>query len=249
MPGKPLRLPTELQAALQWAATALDSWVSRTDYRMGGGSILAASWNHRRSTDIDLFFDRGATPAFPLDRIMDDFRAAAATGEVSDLRLYPHGLLWTRRGVPMSLFEASRLAVDDQAVPTVLGVGIPAEGAAEILAKKVRARMLRGQQYLARDMYDLLVAHVEDPNAAARVFECLADEERAMLRYDATHAPLPGNAGRAILDPAYPALLASPHALGQMMRLVLRRGLVGRELDRLRTMREDLPRRDRMHDF
>lgn len=41
MPGEPLRLPIELQAALQWATGVLDSRAPRTDYRMGGGSILA----------------------------------------------------------------------------------------------------------------------------------------------------------------------------------------------------------------
>ena len=55
-----LNLASYLIEPLNWVAETLDPWTGHDTYRMGGGSVLAARWGHRHSTDIDLFFDEFA---------------------------------------------------------------------------------------------------------------------------------------------------------------------------------------------
>ena len=73
--------------------------------------------------------------------------------------------------------------------------------------------MLHSQDYLSRDKYDVVVAHVEDPVATRAAFAHLLDDELAMLRYDAEHQHIHERAGRDIADASYPELVAQPAAL------------------------------------
>ena len=47
-------LPNGPDESLKQTVRLLSSWIAPPDYRLGGGTALAAIWGHRHSTDIDL---------------------------------------------------------------------------------------------------------------------------------------------------------------------------------------------------
>ncbi len=54
--------PEPARTLLHRVKAALDEWVTpvcpeEAPWRIGGGTLLAARWRHRLSTDIDIFLD------------------------------------------------------------------------------------------------------------------------------------------------------------------------------------------------
>ena len=130
------------------------------EYRLGGGTILAARWSHRESADIDITVDDG-TPLFRLgDPIQSGFEEQVKTlgGEprfVPELNkykiLFDEGDIdiWAR--APM-LREGHRHEL--------------VEGRQEVLlsnAQILRGKIERGDLNLARDVYDVVRAAELDP--------------------------------------------------------------------------------------
>ena len=104
-----LNVAAHLEEDLQWFVQALDAWISRDSYEMGGGSILAARWHHRQSTDIDLFFDARTHADVPLDEIIQGFRALESQGQIERLEIHPpRGFSCERATTPLSFFPRSR---------------------------------------------------------------------------------------------------------------------------------------------
>ena len=77
-----LHVAGHLEGALRLAVETLDTCIGRETYQMGGGSVLAARWHHRHSTDIDLFFDEVRHPDMPLEPIFQAFQALEEQGEI-----------------------------------------------------------------------------------------------------------------------------------------------------------------------
>lgn len=53
---KPLKLDPEMDAAVAALVTGIGNVVPGTDLTLGGGTVLAARYNHRRSFDLDLWY-------------------------------------------------------------------------------------------------------------------------------------------------------------------------------------------------
>lgn len=54
-----LRLQAQLREPFLHAAAALTAILPRGTVKMGGGTVLAALWHHRLSTDLDFFMSLG----------------------------------------------------------------------------------------------------------------------------------------------------------------------------------------------
>lgn len=151
---------------------------------MGGGTALACRWQHRHSTDVDLFvaheryrhfrwntggrFTLDLTAArLPVDRLIIDNRGAYISF---------HG-----RPGHISVSPARGLPLDPRSPDTVRGTRVPFETTAEILAKKLLFRMARDQQLLPRDLYDIAVARQRDAPALQTALDALSDEELGKL--------------------------------------------------------------------
>ena len=134
---------------------------------LGGGTALAARWAHRHSTDVDLFTTEEA-----FQRLFDDqatFRGDLAQnvrGVVgAEIEEGFAKLLLAHEGGEVSL-SSSKFRTDNPVSPdTVRGTSVPLETNAEILAKKVRYRMLRNALLVPRDLYDIAVSRHKDPGA------------------------------------------------------------------------------------
>ena len=117
--------------------------------------------------------------------------------------------------------------------------GIGTETSAEILLKKIRARMIRNPRYLPRDVYDLVIAHVEDPDAVHQVFQALSPEEERILAYDAHCDSIQLTDADRIVSPAYPGLLDPLENLVRYVRLALARDLTDDAVLELSRMRHE----------
>ncbi len=177
---------------------------------LGGGTVLAARWNHRVSTDIDLFTnlehyqdrvaDRRETVASTLCRLLSDAADGAVEVERGWLRIhFPEG--------PAALMTIPRPTIRDPHPEIAAGTDIRTESTAEILARKLQSRMLDLGVLTDRDLYDLLVARERDPVALRRVLTSVTDAERAAIASELRSLPGNWSSGEPVRDPAYPDLL------------------------------------------
>lgn len=136
--------------------------------RLGGGTALAARWAHRHSTDVDLFivaadyqrlFDR--RESFQHDA---EHRLAASAVAIEEGLLTIFLRQRDHLG-EITLATSPSLTPVPHSVDTVRRTTVPLETNAEILAKKLRYRMVLREQFVPRDLYDIAVAHGQDRRA------------------------------------------------------------------------------------
>ena len=233
-----LKVAAHLEEGLRWFVHALDAWISRDSYQMGGGSILAARWHHRHSTDIDLFFDAQTCADVPVDEVIEGFRSLEKQGQIEKLEIHPsRGFSCERIPTPLSFFATEQVSPVRISDEREANTGIGTETSAEILVKKVRARMIRNPRYLPRDAYDFVVAHVEEPEVVEQVFQVLSLEERRILAYDAHRDSIQLTDADRIISPAYPGLLDPLDHLMRYARMAFARELTNQSIIELKRMR------------
>lgn len=143
---------------------------------LGGGTALAARWQHRRSTDIDLFMEAS------------DFQALYGQLETSldkatDLLTWHDGPGWCRGSFAEGEFSMATtpplLKRDRGEVRDVIGKwGITLEYPDEILAKKLRLRIYGNGEFVIRDCYDLVTAAEEYPDVFKQALDVLTERQR-----------------------------------------------------------------------
>ena len=177
---------------------------------LGGGTVLAARWQHRVSMDIDLFTDhdryrvqiasRRDEVADQLDALVAQVGEGAVEVQRGWLRVhFPEG--------PVALMTIPRPTVRDAYTQWAYGTDIPTESTAEILARKLQSRILDLGVFTDRDLYDLLVAQEQDPEALRRVLASVTNAERATIASELRGLPRHWSSGEPVRDAAYPSLL------------------------------------------
>ena len=134
--------------------------------RLGGGTALAARWNHRHSTDVDLFVapkDYGML--FKQERrFRADLERHAPNAQ--NVLIEPgFARIVLVDGGEISISTSPSLTSHPVSQDTVRGTSVPIEATAEILAKKLRYRMIQNAQILPRDLYDIALARRNAPDA------------------------------------------------------------------------------------
>lgn len=130
---------------------------------LGGGTALAARWQHRHSTDVDLFVDPAAYKM--LFENEERFRL--------DLKRHLHGVLnvsiepgfariLDSSGGEVSVSTSPTLTENPVSADLVRGTLVPLETTGEILAKKLRYRMIGNGLLVPRDLYDIGTANELD---------------------------------------------------------------------------------------
>ena len=187
---------------------------------LGGGTALAARWAHRHSTDVDLFVD-------PADykrlfhheaRFTRDLSLHAPEARQIDIE---PGFLKIAFGAAghVSVSSSPWLTPDPRSADTVCGSRIPVETTAEILAKKLRYRMIHNERIVPRDLYDLAVARRLDPRALETAFSQLKTDHLQHIE-TRLHYLTPGWLRRhpePLLRPANPEDAANAHAIVRRM--------------------------------
>lgn len=141
--------------------------ISHTEpaYAIGGGSVLAARWQHRHSHDVDLVvpadtpLGRLATNNDPGSKFETAMRALGGEPRFnSDIRL------WTVS------FDGGERKLDLWATTPLLAAGeqkATIDGHTTVLssAQILRGKLERSQDHLARDVFDLVKAAEKEPEA------------------------------------------------------------------------------------
>lgn len=200
-----LHFPESLAGALDEFVEAMSPFGVFEDALLGGGTVLAARWQHRVSTDLDFFMPYGAFR----DRIVAREREVIASlrhvafGAV--VRPY-HIQCVTRRGavevgIHTSMYGATTA---DELAEDVAGDGrVRTQTTTAILARKLVGRMMGQGVATVRDVYDICVAEKEDP--AALLAAAKAVPSGVLVRSaDALEYDLEGDWRRKpLLEPAH----------------------------------------------
>lgn len=165
---------------------------------LGGGTALAARWQHRRSTDIDLFMD------------LPDFqelylKLENSLNRATDLLTWYDGPGWCRGSFAEGEFSIATtppLLKADQAETRNLVEpwGIHLEFPDEILAKKLRLRIYGNGEFVVRDCYDLVTAGEEYPDILQRALAILTERQRAEIGAELRSRKTAGLLGGRTLD-------------------------------------------------
>lgn len=204
-----ITIPGDPGIVLSRVAPLLAGWLGEDGFVLGGGTVLAARWHHRVSTDIDLFadrehyqravVDRRDEVAAALEELLAEVRQGAVEVERGWLRIvFPEG--------PAALMTIPRPTIRDAYPQRTTGTGTATESTAEILARKLQSRVLDLGVFTERDLYDLLVAQQQDPEALRRVLASITASERATIASELRSLPRHWS-NEPVLEPAYPDLL------------------------------------------
>ena len=188
-----LRLQPHLQEAAKKFSSFLEERLGQLTLAMGGGSILAARYAHRKSTDIDLWLPRepksGDDEALqdlpPSDR-MDRLRGGAWAGGVPE-RVTEERIEGVFHAVPVSVKVPPRKEFPDVGTGrgTVEGTSWRAQTTEQILWGKLQRT--RVAMLPVRDLYDLaVISAIAGENAETAIASMDAkdrEEAIAALRY------------------------------------------------------------------
>ena len=145
--------------------------------RLGGGTALAARWRHRHSTDVDLFVDAADYEGLfkSEQRFRTDLELHARSAR--NIVIEPgFARIVLTDGGEISVSTSPSLTAHPVSGDTVRGNGVPLETTAEILAKKLRYRMIQNAQIVPRDLYDIAFARWNDPTALQAALSTLKEE-------------------------------------------------------------------------
>ena len=136
------------------------SWLS-----IGGGTVLAARWGHRRSIDIDFFCEPGAyaeldarkrakleealraVPGIEAETLWCDPIATWCTVRDTEVTILPRPRVRALAGHEDSYLDSTRIAL---------------QANAEVLFGKIARRMLQAEDVHVRDAYDIVYAAERD---------------------------------------------------------------------------------------
>lgn len=201
--------PRELMEAVR--APLARAFGGENHLRLGGGTALAARWNHRRSTDVDIFVEPVPYRHFHWNtggRFNLDLTAAAP---VDRLVIGRDGAYISFEGLPghVSVAPVRGLPDDPRSPDTVAGTDVPLETTAEILAKKLAFRMALQKELVRRDLYDIAFARERDPAALQTAVDALRTRELTEIRaaFEDHHAnPKSASQTEPVLAPSDPQL-------------------------------------------
>ena len=216
--------------------------------RIGGGTVLAARWSHRRSTDVDLFTDANPAGEFRKKDIAsfrefcEELSSLANRGTVNELNILDHGCSFIGPYGPVSFHASRRFTrnVLDQAEED--STGIPTESTKEILFKKLYGRVIRMVSYVGRDMYDFIVAYMLDPNALNQALSKLRQLNALhYLHTDAKSGDIRAQEFDRVLEPKYPQLLENVNQFNELTAAVLSQQVSANMRERLESIRGSNP--------
>lgn len=210
--SKVLPLPENSAAILRTAAPVLERFLDLDSFVVGGSSVLAARWHHRRSFDVGLFTTDGeATMA--IHQQAEQLRSAAGQhcGDRVSVNTTPrHGEIVLEESGIVEWALAQRLSQRPPLQEVEPLTGMQLDCTEEILAQKLYSRMYLLGGRAIRDIYDLAWAiEREEPDILTPAVLCFgSDNGRAMLAVlrEMRDGFLAVDDRRPLVDPADPSL-------------------------------------------
>lgn len=161
---------------------SLDAVAGRpVDYRIGGGTILAARWMHRTSFDIDLVVEEN----FPLRELQNPAgsfrrRMEALGGE---LKFYPDLklciVLFSAHESKLDLWAHTPRPSEGHELRSIDGRREAVLSTTQIL----RGKLQRATDNLVRDIYDIVQAQAFDPDSLEAAVNAIAPETATAMAH------------------------------------------------------------------
>ena len=178
-----LTLPEPARTLLRSAAPALIATLDeicegRRPWALGGGTVLAARWRHRKSNDLDIFVPEENSIETLREEVNPKFRRAM---EKCGAQGISEGEKSIKFWMPTGRIEISRLNARPPQEPQWAEVErrpMCVMNNAQIMTGKVRGRWDRSP---SRDIFDAAVASQLDPDALGIAINSLATEEQRAL--------------------------------------------------------------------
>ncbi len=144
---------------------------------LGGGTALAARWDHRHTTDLDYFIEPKPYAQLYANATQFARDLERATG-VRDLSVGPGATrIVLADGGELSIDTIPGFTGNPRSNDTVRGTAVGIESSAEILARKIGGRILGNNIFVPRDLYDIAVSTHYDPDAFATARSCFTDRQ------------------------------------------------------------------------
>ena len=219
----PLAPPQALLPALDALHQVFSRLLPGVPIVMGGGSVLAARWHHRDSTDIDLFVSPATMVALTNEKRMFYHAVQVQLENWGKVNIDAvSGFLSGKVcQTPCTVAASEFISNHRQASIKVGATNFQAATNQEILSGKIQGRMhrrgVRPASTPIRDLYDIVVAAHLDPGVVDRILREITPKGRVVIADDLRR--LPGNLhetdSKPIINPQYqinleglPALVA-----------------------------------------
>lgn len=161
------RRALEIVDAVAASGTRFDDW------SFGGGTVLMRRYRHRVSRDVDIFVPDPQYLGYVSPRLNDTAESLTSKylETANSVKLFfPEG--------EIDFIASAPLTENPTVNETVLGRKVRVETTSEILAKKV---WHRGQEFTARDIFDLALVATREPGAIESIRPMLR-ERREIIR-------------------------------------------------------------------
>ncbi|MCY4127686.1 MAG: hypothetical protein OXG15_00445 [Gammaproteobacteria bacterium] len=175
--------------------------------RLGGGSVLAAYYQHRISTDLDFFAKLTPSEMASLfEKAEENLTRIQGVSEVT----ITSGFITFKVGeTHVSLFTTPNLTgLEPESRDRLLGVEL--EPTPEILTKKARGRIMSNGVFAVRDFYDFCVVWKRDRSAYESFLTHVSKSDRDEILHELRHwrsSPLILGADKEpLINPIYPRL-------------------------------------------
>ena len=169
---------------------------------------MEARWHHRLSTDVDVF-----TSQSRMVDIMDSFIQQVQQEKWVDRGVAIEqifgvtGLIGKTPYGEFSIFGNPNVFEIVRTMDEIDGTGIYAQRTAEILIRKIRARLIRTALYYSRDAYDIVVASLYDPKEFKLVLDKLTLVEINSLEFDRLRDDVYIKDLEELIQPAFPQIV------------------------------------------
>lgn len=212
---------------------------------IGGGTVLAARWQHRLSTDIDLFYntqdEREIFNSGTKDEWLDHLTEQQKRGNVHSWNHYFDGDSWYTEYGPVSLF---RTVKDDvklgKAVDIERETGILCQTTSNILFNKIQGRIIHDYQYTARDLYDIACAYVFEKENLNRSISALANYSVEGLKRDLAGGYIKINDFDTLLEVKYEKFASSADILEKLAGQILTNTIDAEAMQIINEVRESI---------
>ena len=159
------RLRGELHQVAVDTGTAICTVIEPARLSVGGGTVLAARWGHRRSTDIDFFCEPGAYAELDERKRaeLEEVLRAVPGVETKTLWCDPIATWCTVRDTEVTILPRPRVRpLAGQGDSYLDSTGVALQANAEVLYGKIVRRMLQAEEVHVRDAYDIVYAAERD---------------------------------------------------------------------------------------
>ena len=182
--------PQALLAPLDVLNRAFSRVLPDTPIVMGGGSVLAARWDHRQSTDIDLFVSAATMNQLINENRLRYFTLPAHLQETGQVRISPTSgfLSGAVLDTPCTLAASEFIEDVRPATHVIESTRFQAATNQEVLSGKLQGRMHRRHTKPAtapiRDLYDIVLAAHLNPGLVDTILQGITPKGRTVIAND-----------------------------------------------------------------